>query len=478
MRPYPLTVLNGGIDRLRVKGGASANKLYDLTNAYITNAGTIAPREGTSRYATLTSQTIGLAAANGTFNVFAPNSGFQPLVQNSIIGTTTGGDGTFASGTTYYFEVTAVDTYNGETVVSNEQSILATGAAFSQTISWLSAPGAVSYNVYYGTGAGLENKVKSVGNVFNFLATSTTVFAAGSLPRTNTTLITVPAGFTLSILSDPHDRTQLLKKIWFAKPFMGFEFVVAQFANNDVVHYWLQNSGTWTTGADYTTASIVLPLTLNGLAYQAIRHFPTEPPWTPETVITSASYIEPNTPTGFAYQAIAVAGSPAHTGAIEPVWPTVAGAIIQEFGDYGGSSTVAGSGAVTGATISTAAPLSNQITDRYGDSNTISNAGIFATQSLLSSLTLASTKVKTWTAGTTEPPGNVVVPTTTQGGFINAIPNGDAEGGNIDFTFVDTGGAAAWSIGTGQPYQGTYDFEVGGGSMGPDGAHEIGRASC
>jgi hypothetical protein len=475
VRPFPLTTLNGGINRLKVKGGALASRLYDLQNAYITNEGTIVPREGTARSATLTSQTIGLAAANGTFNVFAPNSGFQPLTQNAIVSTTTGGDGTFVSGTTYYFEVTAVDAYGGQTIVSNEQHLIATGAACTLTVSWLQTPGALSYNVYYGTGAGLENKVLNVGTALNLLATSTSLFAAGSPPGVNTTLITVPTGYTLNILSDPHDRTQLLKIIWFAKPFMGFEFVVAQFVNGDIVHYWLQNSGTWTTGADYTTASIVLPPTLNGLAYQAVRHFPIEPLWTPNTVITSGKYVEPNSPTGFAYQAVAVAGvlvTQAVTGAIEPVWPTVAGAEIQEFGNIDATSSVSNGSQVSGATISTTGPLSNQITDRYGDSNTISNAGIFATGSVLSTLTLASTKVKTWTAGTTYPTGSVVVPTTNQGGFVNAIPNGDFESGAIDWTFTDIGGAGAWAIGTTRPYSGTYDVEIAGGtSFGADGAY-------
>jgi hypothetical protein len=355
VRPYPLTVLNGGINRLRIKGGASASNLYDLTNAYITNSGAIVPREGTINFKTLDSSTIGLAAANGTFNIF------------STLSTTS-----------------------------------------------------------------------------------------------------IAAGFTLNVLQDPTNPSATLQKIWFAKPFMGFEYVVAQFSDGLTFHYWLQNSGTWTTGADYTTASIVLPIVLNGLAYQAVRHFPIQPLWTPDTVITSASYVEPNTPTGFAYQAIAVAGSPAHTGAIEPIWPVVAGGIVQEFGDFDVSSTDAGT---TQSPYTTGASLSPTITDRYGDSATISNAGTFATGSTLSTLTLASTKVLTWTAGTAKPPGSVVVPTTNQGAFINAIPNGDLESGAVDWTFTDVGGVAAWSIGTGRPYQGTYDLEIAPNTLGADGAY-------
>ncbi len=682
MRPYPLTVLNGGINRLRVKGGASASQLYDLTNAYITNAGSIVPREGTLRFASLTSQTTGLAAANGTFNIFAPFSSLAPPVQNAIVGTTTGGDGSFVSGTTYYFEVTANDPSGNETSVSNEQLILATGTHFSATISWLQVPGAASYNVYFSSASGTEaNWFNSIVGGYSFLTTRTSLYTGHAAPVTNGTIVSVPAGFTLNILSDPHDRTQALEKIWFAKPFMGFEYVVAQFANNDVVHYWLQNDGTWTSTTDYTTASIVLPPVLNGLAYQAVRYFPPQPLWTPETAITPGQYVEPNSPTGFAYQAVNVPGSftgvlyhfdgnfndssgnnltalpqnsatttstpvefgtgaldisgatpytitsittgspidigltdftvefwlyvpvvsagyvfsiggatsgiykiifssatttisigsnsalttgtnttgqwnaiamsvigttgyafingsllgtfsaplessfggsvvaigqdpaqsgshckcyidefritkgtglynanytvsttafagvsgagaiAAHTGATEPVWPTVAGGIIQEFGDFDSTSSVAGS--TQGSGLSTAASLAPSITDRYGDSNTISNAGIFVTgNSALSTLTLASTKITTWQAGKTYPTGSVVVPTTNQGGFINAIPNGDFESGNVDWTFTDVGGAGQWAIGTTRPFQGTYDVEIAGGtSFGADGAY-------
>ena len=227
MRPFPLTVLNGGIDRQRIKGGASAANLYDLTNAFISNAGTIVPRDGTLRYATLATTNVGLAAANGSFYVFSSQ------------------------------------------------------------------------------------------------------YSTASLP----------AGFQLVVLQDPTNSTAAVSKIWFAKPFLGFEYVVAQFSDGLVFHYWLQNSGTWTSNTDYTSASIVLPPVANGLAYQGIRHFPPQPLWTPETVIASGSYVEPNSATGFAYQAIAVAGSPAHTGGSEPIWPTTDGAIVQEFGDFDQSSS-------------------------------------------------------------------------------------------------------------------------------------------
>ena len=361
MRAYPLTVMNGGINRLRVKGGASAKQLYDLQNAYITNAGSIDPREGTILTASLsTTNTVGLMANDGQFNIFS--------------------------------------------------------SQFSS--------------------AGL------------------------------------PPGYVLTVLSDPNNTSASPVKIWFAKPFMGFPYVVAQFNNGDIWHYWLQNNGTWTSTTDYTSASIVLPIVLNGLAYQGVRDFPSQPLWTAETTITSASYVEPNTPTGFAYQAVAVAGNPVHTGAVEPVWPAVAGGIVQEFGDFDVSATDAGTTQGQGV-YSTAAALGSTITDRYGDSATVSNSGIFATSNTLSTLTLASTKVSTWKAGTTYPPGSVVIPTSGQGAFVNAIPNGDFEGGSGagGWTFTDSGGTAQWAFDSTLPYQGTEDIALSAtGSFGANGA--------
>jgi hypothetical protein len=354
VRAFPLTVLSGGINRLRVKGGASASQLYDLQNGFISNVGSIVPREGTIRAVTLDSSTVGLAANNGTFNIFSSA---------------------------------------------------------------------------YSTAA-------------------------------------LPANYVLNVLSNPNNSTASPVTIFYAKPFMGFPYVVAQFSDNSVFHYWLQNNGTWTSTTDYTSASIVLPPVVNGLAYQGVREFPSQPNWAPDTLVTSASYVEPNTPTGFAYQAIAVTGSPVHTGLSEPVWPTVAGGIVQEFGDFDVSTSDAGTTQAS-SPFSTASPLGSNITDRYGDSATIANSGIFATSSaVLSSTTLASTKITTWTAGTNYATGAVVVPTTTQGAFVNAIPNGDFEGGSGagGWTFTDPGGVTQWAYSNTLPYQGSECITFPGGS--------------
>lgn len=69
-----LSAVKTGITRLRVKGGASADSLYDLVNGYVTAARTIAPRPGSETFAQLPEGTIGLSLFNGVFQVFSDHA--------------------------------------------------------------------------------------------------------------------------------------------------------------------------------------------------------------------------------------------------------------------------------------------------------------------------------------------------------------------------------------------------------------------
>ena len=329
MRPVPMTVLKGGINRLKVKGGARADTLYDLVNGYIDQSNSAQNREGTTRVATLNSSTVGLCVANGLFHVFA----------NS--------------------------------------------------------------------------------------------------------LVSVPTGYECNALVHPTNQSLAPKKIWFAKPFMGFLFVVAEFTNGDVFHYWLQSTGTWKANTVFKTTDIILPTVLNGFAYQPIRNLPPYAPWTSETAITVNTIVEPTTYTGYVYKATGVAGTNPHTGASEPTWPSASGGVVQEFGDFDTSTTTISGGADTSQALGTT------ITDRYGDSNTI--AGQAGTVSTITTTAVASTSVSPWLPGTSYAPGAVTQPSTSQGAFINAIPNGDFEAGN-DGNWVITGTGAYV---TANQYQGT-----------------------
>jgi hypothetical protein len=331
--------MRGGINRLKVKGAARADSLYDLTNAYLTQAGTIVPREGTIRAATLTNQTVGLTAFNGQFNVFA------------------------------------------------------------------------------------------------------------------TSMQTVPAGYVCNLLIHPTNPAATLTKIWFAKPFMGFPYVVAQFSTGEVFHYWLQSNGSWAANTVYKTGAIVTPTPANGLAYQALRDMPANSNWTAQSTITAGTVVEPTQYTGYAYRAVSVLGSSPHTGSTEPIWPTTIGGIVQEFGDFDTSSSSSGTTQASSNTTS-AQPLGSNITDRYGNSATIS--GNTGTSGNASTTVQAAATVTTWAPGTTYPPGSVVQPSTNQGAFINAIPNGDFEAGNDGNWTLSAGDVTIQSTNN---YQGNFSLK-------------------
>jgi hypothetical protein len=72
-----LTTVEGGISRLRTRGRASPDVLYDLLNGYVTADGTVKSRPGTFRVAELPPGSVGLTAHGGKLHVFrgSPASG-------------------------------------------------------------------------------------------------------------------------------------------------------------------------------------------------------------------------------------------------------------------------------------------------------------------------------------------------------------------------------------------------------------------
>ena len=266
----------------------------------------------------------------------------------------------------------------------------------------------------------------------------------------STSFIDVPAGYVDNVLYDVNDPSASLVRIWFAKPFLGFPYVIAEFSNGDIITFWLQNNGTWEPSTVYFTGSIVTPDTPNGLAYAAIRDSLVNPSWTPNTAVTLGEMVEPTEYTGFAYRAVAVSAAPGttpFTSSTEPTWPTVAGGTVQEFGDFDLSTA-----ATSTSSSSLAIPLGSNITDRYGDSADI--AGQAGVPTTLVAPT-ASTSVTKWTPGTLYAPGAVVKPSTSQGAFINAIPNGDFENGD-DGNWILSAAGVTFVAGSPPAYQGNY----------------------
>lgn len=70
-RVQQLTSAKAGISRLKVKGGADRESLYDLLNGYVDSSGSIVSRPGTVEDATLPAGTHGLMAFDDAMKVFA-----------------------------------------------------------------------------------------------------------------------------------------------------------------------------------------------------------------------------------------------------------------------------------------------------------------------------------------------------------------------------------------------------------------------
>lgn len=244
MGTAPLTVLKGGIDRLRTKGGARADSLYDLLNAHLTEKGTVKGRPGTLRTAEPDATTKGLVSFQGSFHVFS----------NAVVA--------------------------------------------------------------------------------------------------------VPSGYVLHVITSPDDATLEITSIRYAKPYMGFLYVVAEFEDGNTWHFWLRQSGTWQADHIYRNGDIVVPTVVNGIAYEAIRSDAPNPSWAPSVPRADGDKVEPTEYNDFYYTVVDTLGTSPRSGTEEPVWPTEDGAQVIEDVDGIGTSTAT-------ATDTPANQIPQDVQERY-----------------------------------------------------------------------------------------------------------------
>jgi len=223
-RLQQLSSAEGGIDRRKIKGGASNKTLYDLINGYVDASGSIVSRPGTVEDYVLPAGTRGMCAFNGALVVFS------------------------------------------------------------------------SINV----GA-------------------------------------MPAGVTDEILTHPTDPAATLVEIHYAGPMMGALYVVAEWSDGAVFHYWLLGAETWQADTTYELYDLVSPTVLNGLAYKAFRL--TEPGeiWAAGVEHAVGDVVEPTVFNGYEYVCIEAYGSPARSGTTEPTWIASDGALVTEEADIADS---------------------------------------------------------------------------------------------------------------------------------------------
>lgn len=146
---------------------------------------------------------------------------------------------------------------------------------------------------------------------------------------------TVPAGVVCEVLVHPTDPTLAIERIHFAGPFLRFLYVVAEFTDGAVFHYWLRSADTWTENTPYTLGFTVQPTVPNGFVYVATRLGDPRPLWAPNVARTVGDEIEPTTPDGFYYEVVDTIGTTPRSGATEPDWNAEDGALTIEDVDTG-----------------------------------------------------------------------------------------------------------------------------------------------
>jgi hypothetical protein len=136
--------------------------------------------------------------------------------------------------------------------------------------------------------------------------------------------------FVVNILKHP-DASYAggLKQIHFAKPFLGYLYVVAEFGDGSVWHYYLQDRSPWAANTQYQPGDVVSPSVPNGYIYQATA-LSTPGAWAPNTQYHVGDVVSPTTPNGWKYTLVDEDGTNPSSSGTEPSWPTSNGAQVNE----------------------------------------------------------------------------------------------------------------------------------------------------
>ena len=423
MQGAPLTTIQGGINRLRLRGGARADTLYDLVNGFVTEVGTVVSRPGTERKATLDSLTRGLCAFEGKLWTFchqavdvpygyelgilvSPDTGVM-IASPGVVGATveftiTAGRGTApgnistSTGADPSGYITTPSVPFGSFTDGQQlddalyvygvhvNAPFATPEAQTSFVLRLSAGTVASP-----TGAADSDAFESIsftdeeGNPFTFNRADAFDSNGTDLgafrqwvwtPITSGQHMAVAGSYTFSLVLGSTPETTIayeatLEHIHFAAPFMGALYVAAEFSDGNVYHYWLQPGTQWEANKVYKLGDIVYPSTPTGLVYRASRLGSANPPWAPNVPRFDGtggsgyeqSVVEPTVYNDFYYTCIATTGASPRSGTVEPLWPEEDGATVIESTDNPADVNIP----TTTTPSGTSTPDSN-VTDRYG----------------------------------------------------------------------------------------------------------------
>lgn len=418
MRSAPLTTIQGGLSRLRLKGGARADTLYDFINGYRLDSGRTKARPGTRRVARLDAATRGLVSFDGSLHTFCHKAVYVPdgFTLDILVhpDTTETVDVAAVPDSGQTFTMTAGNGSSGRYIgFDDNTTLLGLGVLGSMTPVALDAGPTITTLYAYSPTNNENSQTQVVLHITD----------GGSLPASDCfTTVTftdeggtarellradaeTPDGYSVvgiarewvwvlpaaghvftpsgvyEITFDPvagspaatetvgvSGNTIALEKIHFAEPFMGALYVAAEFENGNIYHYWLQPGTQWEASKVYQLGDLVYPAIPTGYVYKAVRLGSAYPPWAANASRSDGttsgyvqSMIEPTTYNGFYYTCIATTGSNPRSGTTEPDWPTEDGATVIESTDNPPDVNIP-----TTTTATDAGTVPSTVTDRYG----------------------------------------------------------------------------------------------------------------
>lgn len=135
----------------------------------------------------------------------------------------------------------------------------------------------------------------------------------------------------------PDGSGSALSKIYFAAPLLGYLYVVAEFANGTIWHFYLDDGASdfplWLANTQHSYGDIVCPNAYNGLRYYNTTYL-NPSPWSAKLAVTvNSTEVTPSKPNGYIYKCTAIsvpAGANAATGTTEPTWPTAVNDTVVE----------------------------------------------------------------------------------------------------------------------------------------------------
>lgn len=141
---------------------------------------------------------------------------------------------------------------------------------------------------------------------------------AGTFPATDPPVV-------VHRLRHPTGGSAQLARVHAAFPFLGRLYVVAEFTDGVVRHYYLESPPHWTENQALNVGDRLQPTAANGFYYEVVglaggAAMPNA--WRPNTEVTVGEFRQPSVYNGFKYEIILATGTaPYRTSNHEPVWP-------------------------------------------------------------------------------------------------------------------------------------------------------------